>query len=52
MRQLPKAAMVLDYEEECMTQLTRFGFRVILYPSTTSSSDESISSSLGKEMFG
>lgn len=31
-RQLPKVELVIDYDQECKAQLTRFGFMVIVYP--------------------
>lgn len=46
MRQLPKAEIIIDYENECMTQLTRFGFKVLLYSLKMDVDDSSLGSSL------
>ena len=48
MRQLPKADLIIDYDEECKVQLTRFGFKVFLYTMSSGNGGNS----LGKEMFG
>ena len=45
-RQLPKAEIIIDYENECMTQLTRFGFKVLLYSLKMDVDDSSLGSSL------
>ena len=56
MRQLPKADLIIDYDEECKIHLTRFGFKVFLYKlQNENDRDDSCGNgvnSLGKEMFG
>mmetsp|Transcript_3712 Transcript_3712/g.4380 ORF Transcript_3712/g.4380 Transcript_3712/m.4380 type:complete len:371 (+) Transcript_3712:61-1173(+) len=52
-RQLPKTEIVIDCEQECYTQLTRFGFKVILYKLSNYNDDDGNKlSSIGKELLG